>query len=67
MALLLLLVHVASAFKLARETREFTIVLFQHDGFSLHFLRRDEMWLQRIASVVQDEILQHGVETRLEW
>ena len=55
------------AFRLARETREFTIVLFQHDGFSLHFLRREEMWLARIASVVQEEIAQHGVETRLEW
>jgi hypothetical protein len=55
------------AFRLARETREFTIVLFQHDGFSLHFLRRDEMWLERIANAIQEEIAQHGVETRLEW
>ena len=67
MALLLLFVHVASAFRLARQTREFTIVLFQHDGFTLHFLRRDEMWLGRIANVIQEEIAQHGVETRLEW
>jgi hypothetical protein len=55
------------AFRLAAETRAFTIVLFQHDGFSLHFLRRDKTWLARIASVIQDEIAQHGVETRLEW
>jgi hypothetical protein len=55
------------AFRLAGETREFTIVLFQHDGFSLHFLRRGEMWLQRIANVIQEEIAQHGVETRLGW
>ena len=63
----LLFIHVASAFRLARETREFTTVLFQHDGFSLHFLRRDEMWLARIANVIQEEIAKHGVETRLEW
>jgi hypothetical protein len=55
------------AFRLAAETREFTIVLFQHDGFTLHFLLRDEMWLARIANVIQEEIAQHGVETRLEW
>ena len=55
------------AFRLAGETREFTIVLFQHDGFSLHFLRRGETWLARIANVIQEEIAQHGVETRLEW
>jgi hypothetical protein len=55
------------AFRLARETREFTIVLFQHDGFSLHFVRREEMWLTRIANAIQEEITQHRVETRLEW
>jgi hypothetical protein len=52
----LLFTHVASAF-----------VLFQHGGFSLQFLRRGEMWLARIADVIQEEIAQHGVETRLEW
>jgi hypothetical protein len=55
------------AFRLAGETREFTIVPFQHDGFSLHFLRRGEMWLGRIASVIQEEVAQHGVVTTLEW
>jgi len=55
------------AFRLAAETREFTIVLFQHDGFTLHFLRRDEMWLTRIASAIQEEASQHSVVTRLEW
>ena len=49
------------AFRLAGETREFTIVLFQHDAFSLHFLRRSEAWLARIA--VQEEIAQDGVVT----
>jgi hypothetical protein len=48
------------AFRLAAETREFTIVLFQHDGFTLHFLRRGEMWLGRIATVIQEEVAQHG-------
>ena len=55
------------AFRLAAETREFTIVLFQHDGFSLHFLRRGETWLAKIASVIQDEIAKQGVITSLEW
>jgi hypothetical protein len=31
------------------------------------FLRRGDTWLRRIATVVQEEIAQHGVETRLEW
>lgn len=55
------------AFRLAGETREFTIVLFQHDGFSLHFLRRGDMWLRRITSVIQEEVSQYGFVTRLEW
>ena len=55
------------AFRLAQETREFTIVLFQHDGFSLHFLRRNEMWQERIAHAIQEEINHQGVATKLEW
>ena len=55
------------AFRLAADTREFTIVLFQHDGFTLHFLRRGALWLRRIASAIQEEASQHSVVTRLEW
>jgi hypothetical protein len=55
------------AFRLAAETQEFSIVLFQHDGFSLHFRRRGEMWLARIAGVIQEEAIQQGIATRLEW
>ena len=54
-------------FQACSETREFTIVLFEHDGFSLHFPRTDEMWLPRIANIVQEEIARYGVETKLEW
>jgi hypothetical protein len=55
------------AFRLAADTREFTTRFFQHDGLSLHFLRRGEVWVRRIADVIQEEIAQHGVEAKLEW
>jgi hypothetical protein len=55
------------AFKLAQQTQDFTIVLFQHDGFSVHFMRRADMWQERIAQAIQEEIHQQGIQTGLEW
>jgi hypothetical protein len=55
------------AFRLASETPELTITLFQHDGFSVHFRRRPKTWLARIAGAVHEEIERQGIITRLEW
>ena len=56
------------AFRLAAENPdEFKIMLYQFDGFSVHFIRRQKDWRTRIESVVNDEAKALGIPTRLEW
>ncbi|MGB8353814.1 MAG: hypothetical protein WCD79_08015 [Chthoniobacteraceae bacterium] len=53
--------------RLAMTTDDFKVVLWQHDGFSVHFTRRPGQWLDRISEVVQDQVDELGIKTRLEW
>jgi hypothetical protein len=55
------------AINLARTTREFTILLWQHDGFTVHFARRRELWQARINEVVERQIKERGIVTELQW
>jgi hypothetical protein len=56
------------AFELADRYREdFKIVLFQHDGFSVKFHRREKDWKDRIANVVNGRIAEAGIKTYLDW
>jgi hypothetical protein len=55
------------AFELARQTREFTITLYQYDGFSVNFTRRPELWKQRIQEVISENANRQGFMTWLEW
>lgn len=47
---------------------EFKIVLWEHDGFSVHFTRKDriESESQRIMDAVNERCLKLGYPTRLE-
>ena len=58
---------IAPAFKLASETNDFTITLYQFDGFTVHFKRRVELWRQRITEAVMKEAKETGIQTTLEW
>jgi hypothetical protein len=56
------------AFELAfKHRRDFTITLFQHDGFSVKILRRPEYWKRRIKESVGLAIKEKGFLTSLEW
>jgi hypothetical protein len=56
------------AFRLAVERpKDFTICLFQHDGFSVRFLRREKKWRDLIKAEVDGVAMGKGIETRLEW
>ena len=56
------------AFRLAMENQEeFKIMLYQFDGFSVHFTRRPEEWRKRIETVVNDQAEALRIPTRLEW
>src|SRR5262249_22220005 len=56
------------AFRLAVENPdEFKIMLYQFDGFSVHFTRRPEHWRKRIQAVVNKQAEALGIPTTLEW
>jgi hypothetical protein len=54
-------------FKMAAQTKEFTITLFQHDGFSVHFGKRPEFWREKLKAAIADQTVAMGVATTLEW
>lgn len=53
--------------QLAKQTEEFKITLWQHDGFSVHFTRREERWKREMARVVSEQAERMGIVTGLEW
>ncbi|MEI6492601.1 MAG: hypothetical protein WCO94_08640 [Verrucomicrobiota bacterium] len=53
--------------QLAKQTEEFKITLWQHDGFSVHFTRREERWKRKLARVVSEQAEKMGIVTGLEW
>jgi len=55
------------AFALAEQSRSFAITLFQHDGFSVHFHERPDLWKARIAESVNAAARREGIITQLEW
>jgi len=57
------------ALELARTTRDFQIILWQHDGFTVRFSDRtkQERWTERIVRAVQKKAEDLGVPTRLEY
>lgn len=56
------------AFELAtKHRRDFTITLFQHDGFSVKISRRARDWRDRIKKGVDAKIKEGGFLTALEW
>jgi hypothetical protein len=55
------------AFALARKTSDFTITLFQYDGFSVHFSRRPDEWRKKIDESINENAKQLGFLTSLEW
>jgi hypothetical protein len=55
------------AFALARETSDFTITIFQYDGFSVHFSRRSDEWRKKIDESINENAKQLGFLTNLEW
>ena len=56
------------AFELAaKHRRDFTITLFQHDGFSVKIMRRAKYWKDRINEGVEEKIREGGFLTALEW
>lgn len=54
------------AIELAKETNDFVITAFQHDGLSFDFTRRADRWIDRISSAVQDEADLLNIPTELE-
>lgn len=56
------------AFELAtKHRRDFTITLFQHDGFSVKIQRRADYWRDRIKEGVDAKIKEEGFLTALDW
>ena len=55
------------AFELARGARDFTITLYQFDGFSVHFTQKQDMWIKRISESVNGELKKYNVLSYLEW
>ena len=56
-------------FQIAKKTTDFTITLFQHDGFAIHFTdkSKSKMWTNRLNKAVAKEAKRLGVLTYLEW
>jgi hypothetical protein len=54
-------------FLMASHTRDFTITLFQHDGFSINFRQRKEEWKKKLEGVVSNKVKELGIYTGLEW
>lgn len=52
-------------FTLAERTNDFRIVLWEHDGFSVHFYRRAESNIERILEAVNRECRRLGYPTEL--
>lgn len=60
---------IAPVFELAKESKgEFTIVLFMHDGFTVHYLRPDRvnLWESRIKEAVDKVAKHYGILTEIE-
>lgn len=55
------------AFELAQQTSEFTITLYQYDGFSVSFARRPNLWKRRIEQTIHENANREGFFTWLEW
>ena len=55
------------AFELAQQTREFTITLYQYDGFSVHLRRPRDTWKRKIEQAIYDNANRQGFMTWLEW
>lgn len=51
------------AYQLASTTNDFTIMLHQHDGISISFNNRKELWLSRIAGAVNIKLAEMNVNT----
>ena len=53
---------------LAMTTKDFRVMLWQHDGFSVsfHSKGRKERWIRRIKQVVQEEADLRGIPTGLD-
>lgn len=60
---------VQSVFEVAQTTRDFTITLFLHDGFAVHFTDKTKitLWKQRLTEAVATRVSQMGIDTCLEW
>ncbi len=59
---------VLPVYRLAKTTKDFTVILHQHDGFNVdfHAATRKERWVKRIEQVVAEEAVRRGIPTRLE-
>ncbi len=55
------------AFQLARRTPDFTITLFQHDGFSVCFRDNLSYWIEKINRSIRRAASEQGFHTELEW
>jgi hypothetical protein len=56
-------------FEIANKTKDFTITLFQHDGFAIHFTDKTKanMWIGKLSQAVEKEAQRMGILTYLEW
>ena len=56
-------------FEIAKKTTDFTITLFQHDGFAIHFTDKSKanMWISKLSQAVDNEAQRMGILTYLEW
>jgi hypothetical protein len=56
-------------FEIAKKAKDFTITLFQHDGFAIHFTDKSKanMWIGRLNHAVKKEAQRMGILTYLEW
>ena len=55
--------------KLAVESNQYDVLLWQHDGFSVVFRdkQRKELWKNRISKVVESKAAEYGIVVSLEW
>jgi hypothetical protein len=55
--------------ELASTTKDFYIILWQHDGFSVHFTNKSKIdrCIPRILQIVQTKIDEQEILTHLEW
>lgn len=55
-------------YRLAQTTKDFTVMLHQHDGFSVafHSKSRKDRWARRIEEAVREEAQRRGIPTHLE-